>query len=87
MDQNKSPSEQTSAPNGHSSYVNAGLNDSGPAAKHLNQAKSRRALHAGTQCAAGAHLRYNVGERLPTSTLAKEWKKRGRVVLSQRVWN
>lgn len=56
VDQNKSPPEQTSAPDGNSSHVNAVVDSRGPAAKHLKQAQPRRALHAGTQCAAGAHL-------------------------------
>lgn len=51
VDQNESPWARTPAPDGRSA------NSSGPPERHLKRAKPRRALHAGTQCAAEAHLR------------------------------
>lgn len=59
--------------------MNAGVNSSGPAAKHLKQAKSRRALHAGLgHSVLLGPIYVNVEDRLPTSTSVKEWKERGR---------
>lgn len=53
----KALQRERQTPDGNSSHVKAVVSSSGPAAKHLKQAQSRRALHAGTQCAAGAQLR------------------------------
>lgn len=83
MDQNKSPPERTSTPDGNSSHVKAVVSSSGPAAEHLNQAKSRRALHAGTPCAAGAHLRSCGREAANINISGKEEGEGERVVLSQ----
>lgn len=57
--------------------MNAVVHSSGPAAKHLNQAKSRRVSTLGHSVLLGPSYA-NVEERLPTSTSLKEWKERRR---------
>lgn len=77
MIQNKSLPKQTSAPDGNSSHVNAGVNSSGPPAKHFNQAKSRRAQMLGHSVLLRP-IYVNMEEMLPTSTSMKEKRERGR---------
>lgn len=77
MIQNKSPPEQTLAPDGNSSHVNAGVNSSGPPAKHFNQAKSRNAQMLGHSVLLRP-IYVNMEEMLPTSTSMKEKRERER---------